>query len=131
MKRESVSAPLCPPVPGPVSVTALSRCRIRPTQARSSPPPLALAPWSSGYCTAVERAADKTHHITPPVPRSPNKSYCRSQHCLWQAFEPNLISNSVKRTLAHVLCLNYQAVSYTTMRQCFFFQSTGARPVIL
>lgn len=33
-----------------------------------------------------------------------------SQHCLWCAFVPNLISNSVKRTLQHVLCLNYKVV---------------------
>lgn len=69
--------------------------------------------------------------LTPPVPFSPSKSYRRSQHSLWQAFKPNSISNSVKGTLAHVLCLNYQVVSYTTMRQCFLFQSTGAHPLIL
>lgn len=62
---------------------------------------------------------------------SPNESDRHSQRCLWQAFKPNLISNSVKRTLGYVLCLNYQVVTYTTMKQYFLFQSTGPCPVIL
>lgn len=122
------------PVPATVSAAPLFRCRTRPTQARSSPRPLALAPLSLGYCTTAEKKKKTSRQntsVTPPVSFSPSKSYCRSQHSLWQAFKPNSISNSVKGTLAHVLCLNYQVVSYTTMRQCFLFQSTGAHPLIL
>lgn len=132
-KRDSfwtALALLCLPLPAPVSAAALSRCRIRPTRARSSPRPSAWAPWSLGYCTAAGKSRQNTS-LTRPVPLSSHKSFCHSQHCLWQAFGPNLISNSVKRTLAHVSCLNYQVVSYTITRQCFLFQSAGARPVIL
>lgn len=129
-RRESFPVLLRLPVPAAASAAPLFRCRTRPTQARSSPRPLAWAPLSSGYCTAAGGGRQNTS-VTAIVPLSPSESYCHSQHSLWQPFKPNLISNCVKRTLDHVLCLDYQMVSNTTMRQRLFFQSTEAHSLIL
>lgn len=132
-RTESFPALLRLPVPAAASAAPLFRCRTQPTQARSSPRPLAWAPLSSGYCTAAveEKGCRQNTSVTAPVPLSPSESYCHSQHSLWQPFKPNLISNSVKRTLDDVLCLDCQMVSYTTMRQRLFFRSTEAHSLIL
>lgn len=60
--RESVVW-LCLPAPATVSAAPLFRCHTRPTQARSSPRPLALAPLSLGYCTIAGKKK-QTKHIT-------------------------------------------------------------------
>lgn len=119
-ERESVHVLPCPPVLAPVSVAALFRCHTQPTQAQSSLQLLALAPLFLGYCTAAE-TADKTHHSRHQCHFLQQVILPLSSTVRWQPFKPNLISNSVKRTLAYVLCLNYKVVSYTTMRQCFLF----------
>lgn len=119
-ERESVLVLPCLPAPAPVSTAALLRCRTRPTRAQSSLQPLASAPLSLGYCTAAEKA-DETHHSHHQRRFLPTSHTAVPSTVCGRHLRPNLISNSVKRTLAHVLCLDYQVVSYTTTRQCVLF----------
>lgn len=109
----------CLSAPGRLSVTVWSCCRTPPTQAQSSRPPTAWAPWSWGYYTAdnADRhiSHDFFHQNNGPPPR-----------CLQLPFKADLISFSIKETLVFLMYQWCPVVSQGQKIVCFTFQSLWA-----